>query len=60
MYASDSKVELIKKIQNDIDSGLCKRWASNYSGALNNNNNFWTYFCPKDGLVPHLNSIPIK
>jgi len=58
MYASDSEVELIAKIKNDIDNNQCQRWAENFSGGnLNRDDNFWTYFCPKDGLISYLNSI---
>ena len=58
MYASDSKVELIAKIKNDIDNNKCQRWAENFSGGnLNRDDNFWTYFCPKENLISHLNSI---
>lgn len=55
-YASKSYDELIDKIESNI--GQCKRYADNYSGGqLNNDNNFWTYFCPKIGLVSTLNSL---
>ena len=55
-YASKSYDELIDKIKSNI--GECKRYPTNYSGGdLNNNDNFWTYFCPKIGLVSTLNSL---
>jgi hypothetical protein len=61
MYASDTKRELINKVRNDIATKKCRRWASNYSrGNLNNDDNFWSYFCPKENLVLHLKSINIK
>ena len=58
MYASNNISELISKINSDIEDGSCKRWASNYSGGnLNRSDNFWTYFCPKSGLVTSLEEL---
>jgi len=51
MYASHDKNTLLGA----IGSGSCWKWASNYSGGnLNRNNNFWTYFCPNQGLVDYV------
>ena len=58
LYASESEVQLIDKIKNDIDNNQCQRWGDNfYGGNLNRDDNFWTYFCPKEELITHLNSI---
>jgi len=57
-YASDTKVEMIAKVQKDIEAHSCKRYASNFSnGNLNRDDNFWTYFCPKENLISELQSI---
>lgn len=54
MYASSSKSEFKTKVKNDIDNHSCKGWAANSSGSLNSSGNFWTYFCPKEELIPFL------
>ena len=55
-YASRSYDEIINKIE--LGVGQCKRYPSNYRGGqLNRDDNFWTYFCPKSGLVSTLSSI---
>ena len=58
MYASDTKEDFILKVQSDISTNQCKRYSSNYSnGNLNNNDNFWTYFCPKEDLLTTLSTL---
>jgi hypothetical protein len=58
MYASSSYPELIKKIESGINSNQCKFLADNFSGGkLNRDDNMWTTFCPRTGLVSALNSL---
>ena len=55
MYASDTFEELILNIQEDIENGNCKHDPGNYYwGNLNRDDNIWTYFCPKEGLIDFL------
>ncbi|WP_216095050.1 InlB B-repeat-containing protein, partial [Candidatus Marithrix sp. Canyon 246] len=67
VYASNGKSTLINLITKDISLNKCWKWASNYSGGnLDRNDNFWTYFCPKQGLVDYIanavkeKTLPIK
>jgi len=54
-YASKTKEELISKVEQEVKTDKCERSASNYdNGDLNNYDNFWTYFCPKQGLITYL------
>lgn len=56
-YASPSKADLVDEIQGDITTQSCWRSAANFSGGnLNNDDNFWVYFCPKSGFIGYLNS----
>jgi len=58
LFASHSKAELISKINQTIEDNSCTRWPANTSGGnLNNNDNFWTYFCPKKDLVTYLRNL---
>ncbi len=58
VYASNGKSTLINLITKDINLNKCWKWASNYSGGnLDRNDNFWTYFCPKQGLVDYIANV---
>ena len=57
MYASQGKNALKQLISNHVDSNSCAQYSSNYSGGnLNRDDNFWTYFCPKAGLIDYIDS----
>ena len=61
MYASQGKTEFLKKIGEDISSMECWAMMSNYAGGnLDRNDNFWTYFCPKQGLLDFINSTIVE
>ncbi|MDM8567975.1 hypothetical protein QUF50_00375 [Thiotrichales bacterium HSG1] len=61
MYASDGKSLLYKSVDVDVNLGKCWKNASNYAGGnLNRNNNFWTYFCPKQGLLDYIDRTIIE
>ncbi|MDM8567475.1 hypothetical protein QUF74_17735 [Candidatus Halobeggiatoa sp. HSG11] len=61
MYASNGKYSLSNSISEDISSDKCWKMASNYSAAnLNRDNNFWTYFCPKQGLLDYIDRTIIE
>jgi len=57
-YVAMTKDELIEKVQQDINNQSCQRTADNFDhGILDNYDNFWTYFCPKQGLITQLENL---
>ena len=61
MFASNSKKELIYKLEKTIKTKWTAKYTTNYDwNNYNRNDNFWTVFIPKQGLINLLKWKKIK
>lgn len=47
LYVGQTLTQLAEAILTDAEAGQCQKYASSYTGTLNNFYNFWTVFCPE-------------